>query len=81
MAATEDIPRTGPFIRPTFEQFTGWLSSPDFSARWYFTAKDGDRVIGMSNLRFPPVQGNVLDRLHGRYPSFGFDHNRRVRLS
>jgi RimJ/RimL family protein N-acetyltransferase len=59
MAASEDIPRTGPFIRPTFEQFTGWLSSPDFSARWYFTAKDGDRVIGMSNLRFPPVQGNV----------------------
>jgi len=57
--AAEDIPRSGPFIRPTYAQFMSWMGGPDISPRWYFTAKDGERVVGMSNLRFPPVQGNV----------------------
>lgn len=59
VSAAEDIPRTGPFLRPSYEVFLNWMSGPDLSPRWYFTAKDGERVVGMSNLRFPPVQGNV----------------------
>jgi RimJ/RimL family protein N-acetyltransferase len=59
VAAYEDVPRTGPLIKPTYEGFMTWMNSPDASPRWYFTAKDGDRVVGMSNLRFPPIQGNV----------------------
>lgn len=57
--AAADIPRSGPFIRPTYAQFMNWMGGPDISPGWYFTAKDGERVIGMSNLRLPPAQGNV----------------------
>jgi len=58
-AAGEDMPRTGPYHRPTYEQYMSWMETPDVSPFWCFAAKDGERVVGFSNLRFPPVQGNV----------------------
>jgi RimJ/RimL family protein N-acetyltransferase len=59
VAAAEDMPRTGPFVKATYEQYMSWMTSPNSDPRWHFTAKDGERVVGMSNLRFPPVRGNV----------------------
>ena len=57
--AERDVPRTEPYIPHTFEQFMNWHSDPGTSPRWFFVAKDGDRVVAVSTLRFPPVQGNV----------------------
>ncbi len=57
--AGEDMPRTGPYLRPTFEQYMNWMETPDVSPFWCFTAREGERVVGLTNLRFPPVQGNV----------------------
>lgn len=58
-AAGEDMPRTGPYHRPTFEQYMSWMDTPATSPFWCFAAKDGERVVAVTNLRFPPVQGNV----------------------
>jgi RimJ/RimL family protein N-acetyltransferase len=59
LEAAEDIPRSKPYVPPTFEQFDTWHSGPDSSPRWYFVAKEGERVVGVTSLHFPPVQGNV----------------------
>lgn len=57
--AAEDTPRSKPFVPWTFEQFEAWHGGPDSSPRWYFVAKDGDRVVAVTSLHFPPVQGHV----------------------
>jgi mycothiol synthase len=57
--SAEDTPRSKPFVPWTFEQFDNWHGGPDSSPRWYFVAKDGERVVGVTSLHFPPVQGNV----------------------
>ena len=59
LRAAEDIPRSKPYVPPTFDQFDTWHSGPDSNPRWYFVAKDGERVVGFTSLHFPPVQGNV----------------------
>jgi RimJ/RimL family protein N-acetyltransferase len=63
--AAEDAPRTEPYVRPTFEQFRTWYSGPDTDPRWFFVAKDGGRVVGISALHFPPVRGNVWTSFTG----------------
>jgi len=60
-----DIPRTEAYVPPTFEQFDSWHAGPDSSPGWFFVAKDGERVVGTSNLRFPPSRGNVWTGLTG----------------
>jgi RimJ/RimL family protein N-acetyltransferase len=63
--AGEDMPRTEPYVRPTFEQFSNWYSGPGTDPRWFFVAKDGARVVGISALHFPPVRGNVWTSFTG----------------
>ena len=57
--AAEDIPRSKPWVPYTFEQFENWHSGPDSSPRWYFLAREGEQVVAVTSLHFPPVQGNV----------------------
>ncbi len=55
----EDVPHTAPFHRPDLAEFKRWMDSPDCSERWVFLARDGDNIVGMSSLLFPPTRGNV----------------------
>jgi RimJ/RimL family protein N-acetyltransferase len=68
--AAADMPRTEAYIPPTFAQFDNWYSGPDASSRWFFVAKAGDRVVATSDLRFPPVRGNVWTGFTGVIPEF-----------
>jgi RimJ/RimL family protein N-acetyltransferase len=63
--AERDMPRTWPYVPTTFEEYLTWYGGPDSSPRWYFVAKDGDQVVGVSSLCFPPRQGNVWTGLTG----------------
>jgi RimJ/RimL family protein N-acetyltransferase len=54
-----DIPHTAPIHAPDLGEYLQWVAAPDIDPRWYFIAKDGERVVGISFLTFPPVQGNV----------------------
>jgi len=54
-----DMPHTEPIHAPDFGEYLRWLASPDTDPRWFFIAKEGERVVGLSVLVFPPVQGNV----------------------
>ena len=60
-----DIPRTEAFIPPTFERWNSWFTGPGDSPRWFFVARDGQKVVGSSNLHFPPTRGNVWTGLTG----------------
>lgn len=57
--AVEDVPHTAPFHRPDLAEFKRWMESPDCSPQWVFVAREGDRLVGMSSLLFPPTRGNV----------------------
>jgi RimJ/RimL family protein N-acetyltransferase len=54
-----DIPHNEPIHPPDLAEYRAWMAGPDSDARWFFVAKADDRVVGLSTLRFPPVQGNV----------------------
>jgi len=55
----EDIPHTLTIVRETFEDFAKRIRSPDKPHDRYWIALDGDRPVAMSNLKYPPVRGDV----------------------
>lgn len=55
----QDIPTTVPFVEPPFEQWRKWLSKPGIRRDRTWIARDGDDVVGVSVLNYPPVRGNV----------------------
>lgn len=54
-----DIPTTVPFVEPPFEQWRKWLSKPGIRRDRTWIAREGDHVVGVSVLNYPPVRGNV----------------------
>ena len=60
-----DEPRSHELTPVTFEHFLVWVRGPDRSAGRQWIACDGDRVVGMSNLSYPPVRGNVWTNFTG----------------
>ena len=55
----QDIPTTVPFVLPPFEQWRKWLSKPGIRPDRVWIAREGDDVVGVSVLSYPPVRGNV----------------------
>ena len=60
-----DAPRSHEMMPVPFEQFLVWTRAPDQRPDRQWLALDGDRVVGLSNLRYPPVRGNVWTNFTG----------------
>jgi len=57
--AIRDIPTTVPFTATTFDDFMKWMRSPGLHADRIWIARDGDAIIGVSILSYPPKRGVV----------------------
>jgi len=57
--AVQDIPTTLPIRPAPLSEFMANLASPDIDESRFWVARDGDRCVGLSHLRYPPVSGNV----------------------
>jgi GNAT superfamily N-acetyltransferase len=58
-AAMHDVPTTHPILPQSLANFIDRISAPDLPHDRLWLARHGDRPVGMSFLRFPPVRGNV----------------------
>jgi GNAT superfamily N-acetyltransferase len=58
LEATEDIPTTVPHTAPTFEEWSKhWFDHPGHRKDRFWIARDGDQVVGMSIIGYPPRRG------------------------
>jgi len=55
----QDVPHTLPIVTEAFEDFERRVHAPDRRDDRWWIACDGDRVIAMSYLKYPPVRGTV----------------------
>lgn len=58
--ASQDIPRTVPYVETPFEVFVKWFESPGVREDRMWLAREGDEVVGISVLAYPPVRGSVF---------------------
>jgi GNAT superfamily N-acetyltransferase len=58
-ASIQDIPTTVPHPPESFESFMKWMSSPGLHADRLWVAREGQAIVGMSVLEYPPGVGNV----------------------
>ena len=57
--AASDVPTTIPHVRQAFEVFAKWFDSPTVRLDRMWIAREGDDVVGISVLSYPPTRGNV----------------------
>jgi GNAT superfamily N-acetyltransferase len=57
--AIRDIPTTVPYSGTSFDDFMKWMRSPGLHEDRIWIARDGDAIIGVSILRYPPKRGVV----------------------
>jgi len=57
--AEQDVPTTVPHVEGAFEDFMKWMRSPGLREDRIWIARDGDRVLGVSILSYPPKRGVV----------------------
>ena len=57
--AASDVPTTIPHVREPFEVFVKWFDSPSVRLDRMWIAREGDDIVGISVLSYPPVRGNV----------------------
>jgi GNAT superfamily N-acetyltransferase len=57
--AIRDIPTTAPFTETTFDDFMKWMRSPGLREDRIWIARDGDAILGVSILSYPPKRGVV----------------------
>lgn len=57
--AASDVPTTIPHVREPFEQFMKWFDSPSVRLDRMWIAREGDDIVGISVLAYPPTRGNV----------------------
>lgn len=57
--AASDVPTTIPHVRQSFEIFERWFDAPTVRLDRMWIAREGDDVIGISVLSYPPTRGNV----------------------
>jgi RimJ/RimL family protein N-acetyltransferase len=55
----QDVPHTLPILREQFEDFEKRVHAPDRRSDRWWIGVEGDRVVAMSFLKFPPVRGSV----------------------
>ena len=57
--AEQDVPTTVPHIGTTWEVFEEWMRSPGLREDRQWIARDGDDIVGVSQLSYPPTRGHV----------------------
>jgi GNAT superfamily N-acetyltransferase len=57
--AESDIPTTVPHVTLTMTEFMKWFDSPGLRPDRSWIARDGDDIVGISQLSYPPVRGIV----------------------
>jgi GNAT superfamily N-acetyltransferase len=57
--AIHDIPTTVPFPGMSFDDFMRWMRSPGLHEDRIWIARDGDAILGVSMLSYPPKRGVV----------------------
>ena len=58
--AIKDIPTTVPNVELTFDDFMNWMRSPGLREDRIWIARDGDAILGVSILSYPPKRGVVV---------------------
>ena len=57
--ASADVPSTLGHVKEPFDDFMKWLRAPGMHEDRVWIAREGDDVVGMSVLEYPPVRGVV----------------------
>ena len=57
--ASRDVPRTTPYRESSFDDFMKWMRSPGLHHDRIWIARDGDTLLGVSMLSYPPKRGVV----------------------
>jgi RimJ/RimL family protein N-acetyltransferase len=58
LEASDDIPTTVPMTAPTFEEWsTHWFEHPGHRKDRFWIAREGDAVVGLSVIGYPPRRG------------------------
>jgi hypothetical protein len=57
--AEQDVPTTVPHVEIAFEDFMKWMRSPGLREDRIWIARDGDSILGVSMLSYPPRRGVV----------------------
>jgi GNAT superfamily N-acetyltransferase len=57
--ASQDVPTTLPIVEESFEDTMRWLRSPGMHEDRFWIAREGDDIVGVSVLEYPPVRGIV----------------------
>jgi GNAT superfamily N-acetyltransferase len=57
--AVQDIPTTAPHTEITFDDFMKWMKGPGLHEDRTWIARDGDAILGVSMLSYPPKRGVV----------------------
>jgi GNAT superfamily N-acetyltransferase len=57
--AVPDVPSTIPHINETFDEFMAWCRAPGMHEDRLWIAREGDDIVGVSVLEYPPVRGTV----------------------
>ena len=57
--AAQDVPTTLPNVEHSFEDNMRWLRSPSMHEDRVWIAREGDEIVGVSALGYPPVRGMV----------------------
>ena len=57
--AAQDEPSTLPLVEASFEDSMRWLRSPGLREDRFWIAREGDEIVGVSVLEYPPVRGIV----------------------
>jgi RimJ/RimL family protein N-acetyltransferase len=56
---TEDIPKTAPEPMPSFDEWTRfWFENPAHSPERFWLAREGDAIVGLSAIGYPPRRGS-----------------------
>lgn len=57
--AESDVPTTTPWVQIDMEEFMEWFESPALHKDRIWIAREGDDIVGISQLTYPPVRGPV----------------------
>ena len=58
--AGEDVPSTLAYVEGSLEDYIDWLGAPDMHPDRVWIARDGEAIVGISVLAYPPVRGLVV---------------------